>query len=70
MFEKNSFVLSSLSLYFLAVGPRVSSSGLSCVTPSLVEVEEEKELISEAGELMRGGEGSSGGEKGGTGAQI
>lgn len=40
------------------------------VLPSLVEVEEEEQLISEAGKLMRGGEGPRGGEKGGTGAQI
>lgn len=40
------------------------------VLPSLVEVEEEEELVSEAGELMRWREGSRGGEKGGTGAQI
>lgn len=57
----------------LSTGNKVSLSHncecLHCV-PSLVEVEEEKELIPEAGELMRGGEGSSGGEKGGTRAQI
>lgn len=40
------------------------------VSPSLVEVEEEEELISEAGELVRGAEGSRGGEEGGTGAQV
>lgn len=40
------------------------------VLPSLVEVEDEEELISEAGKLMRGGEVSRRGEKGGTGAQI
>lgn len=37
---------------------------------SLVQVEEEEELISEAGQLMRGGIRSRRGEKGGTGAQI
>lgn len=40
------------------------------ILPSLVEVEEEEQLVSEAGKLMRGGEGSGGGEKGGTGADI
>lgn len=40
------------------------------VLPSLVEVEEEEELISEAGKLMRGGEGPRRVEKGGAGAQI
>lgn len=38
--------------------------------PSLVEVEEEEELVPEAGKLMRRGEGSRGGEEGGAGAQI
>lgn len=40
------------------------------VIPSLVEVEEEEEFISEAGELVRGGEGRGGGEEGGAGAEI
>lgn len=40
------------------------------MVPSLVEVEKEEKLISEAGKLMRGREGSRGGKKGGTGAQI
>lgn len=40
------------------------------IVPSLVEVEKEEKLISEAGKLMRGREGSRGGKKGGTGAQI
>lgn len=60
----------SLSLYFLAVSPRLSPPCPQCETPSLVEVEEEQELISEAGKLMRGREGSRRGEKGGTGAQV
>lgn len=42
----------------------------SIVLPSLVEVEEEEEFISEVGKLMRGGYGYRSGEKGGTGAQI
>lgn len=40
------------------------------VPPSLVEVEEEEELISEEGELMRRGDGEGRGEKGGAGTQI
>lgn len=40
------------------------------VIPSLVEVEEEEEFISEAGELVRGGEGCGGGEEGGAGAEV
>lgn len=43
---------------------------MRCVIPSLVEVEEEEEFISEAGELVRGGEGCGGGEEGGAGAEI
>lgn len=39
------------------------------VIPSLVEVEEEEEFISEAGELVRG-EGCGGEEEGGAGAEI
>lgn len=46
------------------------SSIVCSVLPSLVEVEEEEELVSEAGKLMRGGEGCRKGEKGGTGAQV
>lgn len=40
------------------------------VLPSLAQVEEEEELISEVRKLMRGGDGYRRGEKGGTGAQI
>lgn len=128
--EGKDFVSSSLSLHFLAVGPRLSPSGLGGVTPgrekrweqdcvviisdkqflclvskenvgdvvrtvrsrtqgsgiffsdlcdqycvqsvlpSLVQVKDEEEFISEVGKLMRGGEGYWRGEKGGTGAQI
>lgn len=67
MLENN---LSSLSLLFPAVAPRLSSSSLGGKTPPLVEVEEEEDFIPEAGELMRGGEGCRGGEKGGAGAKV
>lgn len=40
------------------------------VPPSLVEVQEEEELVSEAGEVMRRGDGKGRGEKGGAGAHI
>lgn len=39
-----------------------------CVIPSLVEVQEEQDFISEAGKVMRRGDGY--GEKGGNEAQI
>lgn len=62
--------LSSLSLLFSAVAPRLSSSSLDGKTLSLVEVEEEEDFIPEAGELMRGGEGCRGGKKGSAAAQV
>lgn len=61
---------SSLSLLFPAVAARFSSSSLEGKTPSLVEVEEEEDFIPEAGELMGGGEGCRGGEKGCAGAKV
>ncbi len=65
--KSNTGVLESHSVYMFCVNVFCS---IACVLPSLVEVEEEEELISEAGKLMRGGEGPRKGEKGGTGTQI
>lgn len=67
-----SQTLESHSVYMFSVYFMCMFCSIVCVVflPSLVEVEEEEKFISEAGELMRGGEGSRRGEKGGTGAQI